>query len=136
LKSSIPGGISVFAELVRAMQDRPSLAELIRSYYRAYEIKDRPAIEALLSNDFTFTSPLDDHIDRTAYLKRCWPNCERIKGFRIERLFEEGDEAFVLYELMPTDGPPFRNVERFVRQGSHIREVVVYFGSTVGTPGD
>jgi ketosteroid isomerase-like protein len=118
------------------MQAKSSLAELIRNYYHAYETKDRAAIEGLLSSDFAFTSPLDDHIDRRAYFKRCWPNCERIKAFRIERLFEEGDEAFVQYELEPIDGAPFRNVEYFVRQGNRIREVVVYFGSTVGTVGN
>ena len=128
--------IAFFAELARAGQAKPGLAELIRRYYRAYETKDRPAIEGLLSNDFTFTSPFDDHIDRTAYFKRCWPNCERIKAFRVERLFEEGDEAFVLYELKPIAGTPFRNVEHFVRWGSQIREVVVYFGSSAGMVGD
>lgn len=48
-------------------------------------------MEALLTNDFTFTSPKDDHIDLATYFARCWPNSERIKAFPIENLFEQGD---------------------------------------------
>jgi Domain of unknown function (DUF4440) len=51
-----------------------SLTELIRIYFKAYEAKDRSALESTLSDDFTFTSPHDDHIDRATYLERCWPN--------------------------------------------------------------
>jgi hypothetical protein len=41
-----------------------SLTELIPIYFKAYETKDRSAVESTLSDDFTFTSPHDDHIDR------------------------------------------------------------------------
>lgn len=34
-----------------------SLPELIRTYFMAYETKDRSALESTLSGDFTFTSP-------------------------------------------------------------------------------
>jgi hypothetical protein len=50
-----------------------SLADTIRAYYRAYEAKDRNALEGLLTPDFRFSSPLDDRIDRGTYLVRCWP---------------------------------------------------------------
>ena len=38
--------------------------ELARRSYEAYETGDRDAIEALLSDDFTFSSPADVGIDR------------------------------------------------------------------------
>jgi ketosteroid isomerase-like protein len=44
---------------------------MMRAYFAAYENKDRPAMEALLSDDFTFTSPRDDHINRATYFARC-----------------------------------------------------------------
>jgi hypothetical protein len=47
-----------------------SLTELIRIYFKAYEAKDRSALESTLSGDFTFTSPHDDHIGRATYLER------------------------------------------------------------------
>ena len=65
----------------------PNISDLIRRCYGAYESKDRKAIENLLSDDFTFSSPLDDHIDRAKYFERCWPNSSNIHTFRIEKLF-------------------------------------------------
>jgi len=41
-----------------------SLTELIRIYFKAYETKDQSALESTFSDDFIFTSPCDDHIDR------------------------------------------------------------------------
>jgi ketosteroid isomerase-like protein len=118
------------------MKSQTTASNLIRRYYTAYEEKDRQAIELLLSDDFTFSSPLDDHIDRASYFKKCWPNSERIRAFHIEKLFEEGNEAFVLYELEPETGAKFRNTEFFKIEGNKIKEVQVYFGSPRGTVGD
>jgi ketosteroid isomerase-like protein len=114
------------------MPARGSVSELIRKYFAAYEAKERAAVEPLLTEDFTFSSPLDDHIDRGAYFSRCWPNSARIRAFTIEKLFEQGNEAFVLYELHPTTGESFRNTEFFKLKGNKICEVQVFFGSGVG----
>ena len=102
--------------------------DLIRAAYFAYEVKDRSLIEPLLSEDFTFSSPLDDNIGRQAYFERCWPNSENHRAFRIERCFSEGNEAFVTYTCERTDGAKFRNTEFFKTDGFRIRHVEVYFG--------
>lgn len=39
-----------------------------RAAYEAYVAKDRAAIERLIADDFHFTSPLDNRIDRATYL--------------------------------------------------------------------
>jgi hypothetical protein len=91
--------------------------------------KDRGLLENLVAEDFTFTSPWDDHIDRKTYFERCWPNSDRIKEFHLERIFVQGNEAFVRYELVPVDGKSFRNVEWFRVEEGLLREVQVYFGS-------
>lgn len=118
------------------MQPRSDLASIIRAYYRAYEAKERGAIERLLADDFTFSSPLDDCIDRARYFSRCWPNSERIRSFRIRRLFVQNGEALVQYELIPLVGDSFSNVELFRSDGRQIREIVVFFGNRRGTVGD
>ena len=41
---------------------------------QAYVDKDRQAIEQLIADDFRFTSPVDNGLDRATYLDRCWPN--------------------------------------------------------------
>lgn len=85
-------------------------------------------IEALLGDDFTFTSPLDAHIDRAAYFKRCWPNSETIRSIQIEKLADSGPEAFIRYELETTAGGKFRNTEWFRFEGAKLMEVQVFFG--------
>jgi hypothetical protein len=105
------------------------VSDLIRRCYAAYETKDRNAIEEILSDDFRFSSPLDDRIDRAEYFKRCWPNSENIKSFQIEKLFEEGNEAFVRYEGTRYDGGKWRCIEFFRIEGNKIKEVEVYFGA-------
>jgi ketosteroid isomerase-like protein len=102
-----------------------NLSNLIRKYYSSYESKDRKSLEDLLSDDFTFSSPLDDHISRTTYFQRCWPNSETVSVFHIEKLFEKGNEAFVRYECERIAGPEFRNTEYFKIEGDRIKKVVV-----------
>lgn len=111
------------------MKARSTISDLVRKCYAAYESKDRKAIEELLSDDFTFSSPLDDHIDKALYMKRCWPNSENIRAFHIEKLFEKNNEAFVRYEGERFDGGKFRCTEFFRSDGNRIKEVEVYFAS-------
>ena len=57
------------------------IIEIARASYEAYVRKDRAAIEALIADDFHFTSPLDNRIDRITYFARCWPNSQGISAF-------------------------------------------------------
>ena len=58
---------------------------IVKQSYQAYVDKDRAALEAVITDDFHFTSPLDNRIDRRTYLERCWPNSKTISGFRIRK---------------------------------------------------
>jgi hypothetical protein len=44
--------------------------EVARASYLAYVNKDRAAIDKLIADDFHFTSPIDNHIDRATYFAR------------------------------------------------------------------
>jgi ketosteroid isomerase-like protein len=109
-----------------------SASEIVRKCYRAYESKDRKALEELLSDDFTFSSPVDDRIDRQLYFERCWPNSAHQESFHITKLFEQGNEVFVTYECHRKDGGTFRNTEFFQLEDGRIKHVEVYFGSDTG----
>ncbi|NQE37829.1 nuclear transport factor 2 family protein [Microcoleus asticus] len=101
----------------------------IERCFAAYNAKDRATVERLLSSTFTFTSPYDDGIDRATYFERCWPNSDRIRQHAIERIFVEGDEAFVTYRATTFEGMEFRNTEFFTFEGEQISSVTVYFGA-------
>jgi len=102
-------------------------ADIARAAYLAYTDDDRAALEALIADDFHFTSPLDHRIDRTTYFERCWPNHQRIVGFDFIRLITAGDQVVVTYEGRKTGGG-FRNTEILTIRAGQIIEAEVYFG--------
>ena len=71
----------------------PNISHIVRRYFQAYEAKVRNDIEALLGNDFVFSSPHDDRIDRQTYLAQCWPFAKDVAAFHIEKLFLPGGEG-------------------------------------------
>jgi ketosteroid isomerase-like protein len=55
----------------------PERAELVLAAYGAYESGDRRALEELLSDDFTLSSPADADIGRATYFERLEPRVAR-----------------------------------------------------------
>ena len=106
---------------------------LIETVYRAYERKDRAAIEAVLADDFHFTSPLDNRIDRKTYFEVCWPNSEHVQGFDLSNVAIDGDKAFVTYEARwaHKGARAFRNTEVLTVRDGKVVEVEVYFGWSI-----
>jgi ketosteroid isomerase-like protein len=108
------------------------IPELARRYFEAFQSADREAMEALLGDDFTFTSPYDDHIGRSAYFERCWPHAGSFR-FRFPlKVFAEGDEGVVVYETEGKPGGTFHNAELFRFHGDRIRSIDVFFGFVPG----
>jgi len=105
-------------------------AEIIRAVFAAYLSNDRKAVEDALTDDFRFTSPYDDEIDKATYFARCWRNTDWIERHELERIFVEGDEAFVTYKCLAKGGKNFRNTEFFSFEGDRIKRIDVYFGAT------
>jgi ketosteroid isomerase-like protein len=101
---------------------------LVRRCFGAYETGDRAALDALLADDFTFSSPDDVGIDRARYFERCWPNSGTLAAFAFRRLAEVGDEVLVTYEAQRVDGSRFCNTEVFGFAGDRIASVEVYYG--------
>jgi hypothetical protein len=106
----------------------------IKAYYTAYEKKDWNLMEEILADGFTFTSPLDDHINLKAYKERCWPNAYKTKRFDVEKLVINGEDAFVTYNGWTNDGKLFRNTEYFKIKVGKIMSNECFFGSGVNFP--
>lgn len=104
--------------------------EIIRALFAAYLSNDRDAVEEHFTGDFRFTSPYDDRIDKPTYFERCWRVSDWIERQELEKIFVEGDEAFVTYKCVAKDGKNFRNTEFFVFSGDKIKSIDVYFGAT------
>ena len=109
---------------------RAGKPEIIRAIFAAYLSNDRKVVENALTDDFRFTSPYDDEIDRATYFERCWRNSDWIERHELEKIFVEGDEAFVTYKCMAKGGRNFRNTEFFTFEGDRVKRIDVYFGAT------
>ncbi|MFL6790684.1 MAG: nuclear transport factor 2 family protein [Bradyrhizobium sp.] len=107
-----------------------SNADVIRGLFAAYLSNDRNTVEDCFTDDFRFTSPYDDEIDKTTYFERCWKSSDWIERQTLERIFAEGDEAFVTYRCVAKGGRSFRNTEFFTFAGNKIKRIDVYFGAT------
>lgn len=102
---------------------------LIRNLFAAYLANDRQKVSDVLAEDFRFTSPFDDDLDKATYFERCWRDAGWIARHDIERIFVRGDEVFVTYRCLATDGKSFRNTEFFTFAGDKVRRIDVYFGA-------
>jgi catechol 2,3-dioxygenase-like lactoylglutathione lyase family enzyme len=101
---------------------------VVRRLFAAFARDDRAAFEALLHDEFTFSSPDDPQLDKAGYFRRCWPGAKLVRSIRIERLTEDGDEVFVKYAAEFAGRPPFRNVEQIRIEDGRVKRIEVYYG--------
>lgn len=104
------------------------LTDVVRAYFGAYETENREVVETLLADDFTFTSPNDDNIDKATWFERCWPNRDASRDQKIENIVIDGEKAFVTYLCATEGGKSFRNTEFMTFNAGRIATVDVYFG--------
>ena len=104
--------------------------EIIRALFAAYLSNDRQAVEAAFADDFRFTSPYDDEIDKATYFERCWRVTDWIERHELEKILTDGATAFVTYRCVARGERSFRNTECFTFDGTRIRRIDVYFGAT------
>jgi ketosteroid isomerase-like protein len=105
-------------------------AGTIRAIFAAYLANDRQRVEDAFTDDFHFTSPYDDNLDKPTYFVRCWRDSGWIASHELERIFVDGNEAFVTYRCAARDGKSFRNTEFFAFDGDKVKRIDVYFGAT------
>ena len=105
------------------------VSDLIREYFAAFLAPDMKTLEEGLSDDFSFTSPYDDQISKATFFERCLPGRVNFRSHHIEKIFVNGNEAFMRYQAELKNGTTFRNTEYIRLEGNKIREVEVVFGS-------
>ncbi len=112
-----------------------SNTDVVRAMFEAYLAQDEPTAERLLAEEFVFTSPQDDHIDKAAFLERCFPTAARVTTQKIVELVSAGDDGvFILYEYELTTGARHRNTEFITVRDGRFVETQVFFGGQVDGP--
>jgi len=125
------GGIPEFASAHAQTGLNPKSDETIRRWYTAWEKRDWRPVDALLADDFTFSSAAgDDHISKSAFKAQCWESQKDfIERFDLQRVFGSGNEAIVLYICHTTNGKTFRNVEYLRLRDDKVAAIECYFGA-------
>ena len=116
-----------------ALQSGPN-GKAIMAYYTAFVTQDWNLIQANLADGFTFSSPVDDHIDLKAFKDRCWPNCYKMKKCDITDVVVGGDDAFVITNSWTNDGKMFRNSDYFKFKDGKITSYECFFGPGINFP--
>jgi ketosteroid isomerase-like protein len=127
------------AEGAHAAESATSRNEMVlRKWYGLWATTkdDWGPFDAILADDFTFTSPApDDHISKAAFKKKCWePNIKLTKGFDLELVMAKGDQVFVQYLGHTTGGNTFPNVELHRLRDGRIVSTRCYFGANMSFP--
>ncbi|MFF3244612.1 nuclear transport factor 2 family protein [Streptomyces sp. NPDC002870] len=105
---------------------------VVRACLESYIAQDRETADRLIAEDFVFTSPQDDHIDRAAFFERCFPTADRFRSQQIiEAVPASGDGVFIAYEYELKTGERYRNVELSTVRDGRITETQVFFGGRV-----
>ncbi len=106
--------------------------DIVRTMFEAYLAKDQRTAVGLLADDFMFTSPQDDHIDKTAFMQRCFPTAARLVSQEILELAAVSDDGvFIMYEYELKTGERHRNAEFITVRGGKLVETQVFFGGRV-----
>jgi hypothetical protein len=113
----------------------PKNEQFVRKYYRDWELKDWHPVDMLLADDFTFTSPVDDHISKSAFKAGCWDTqIAFIARFDLKHVVTTDDEAFVMYVCHTTNGKTLRNVEYLRLRNEQVQAIECYFGAQNSFP--
>jgi ketosteroid isomerase-like protein len=117
-------------------EQNPTNEDIVRKWYGAWETKDLSMFDALLADNFTFTSAAgDDHISKSAFKKQCWDTqVDFIGKFDLERLTTGADDAFVKYLCHTRNGNSFRNVEYLRIRNGQLESIECYFGAQSSFP--
>ena len=106
--------------------------DVVRAMFEAYLAQDADTAARLLADDFVFTSPQDDHIDKAAFMKRCFPTADRLVAQEIVELASAGDDGvFIMYEYELKTGERHRNTEFITVRDGKLIETQVFFGGRV-----
>ena len=103
--------------------------EIAAAVFEAYRERDLARMDALLAEDFVFTSPQDDHLGKAEFLRRGFPAAEQTPLHRTLVLADVGGgNVITMYEYTGTGGGTYRNAECLTARDGKVVETQVFFG--------
>lgn len=102
--------------------------DIVRASFDSFREQDAAAAERLMADDFVFTSPQDDRIDRAAWFAKCFPTADYFVWQKLLAVTEvDAQTVLAYYEYELQTGERFRNTEIISLRSGRIAEVQVFF---------
>lgn len=103
--------------------------DVVRELQAAFDVQDAEAADRLVADDFTFTSPQDDHLDKAEWLRVCFPTAEHFGSRTLLAVQQLGPDVVSYYEYeIAESGERFRNTEVATVRDGQVVETRVFFG--------
>src|SRR5204862_279744 len=93
--STLSGYVGSRPAAVRNGSHMPDHLTTARALYEAFAAGDRDAVDAMLADDYTFSSGPDPLLDRAGFFERCWPRqtTTRTRGSNASSLTAHGRQV-------------------------------------------
>jgi hypothetical protein len=114
--------------------DNTANGKIIKAWYTAWQTRNWNLMTQILADGFTFSSPMDDHINLSAVKEKCWPNAGNIKTVDVKQLIMNGDDVVVIANGYTNAGKLFRNCDCFKVKDGKIQGYECFFGPGVNYP--
>jgi len=108
--------------------------KVVRAFFTAFEKKNWNSLRQIFADGFTFSSPVDDHINIQKFKERCWPNAYKIKRFDVDKVVINGDDVVIITNGWTTTGKLFRNSDHFKLKDGKIASDECFFGPGINYP--
>jgi len=103
--------------------------EVVKELQAAFDAQDARAADRLVAEEFTFTSPQDDHLGKAEWLRVCFPTAAHFRRRTMLAVQELGDEVIAYYEYEVAEtGERYRNTEVITVRGGRVVQTRVFFG--------
>ena len=108
--------------------------EVAERFFSAWTGGDFEGARGLLHDDLAFDGPFDTFHDADSYLQPLRGLSAVVTGADVRRVFSDGDEACVLYDLHTAPVPDAPVAEWFVVRDGRIASIRAYFDARPFAP--
>jgi ketosteroid isomerase-like protein len=112
----------------------PDAAQLAEEYFDAWTGKDFQHARELLADDLKFEGPLETFNDADSFIASLQQLSGIVTGAETQRVFGNGDEACVIYDLKTAPVPSSRTCEWYRLRDGKIASISAMFDARPFAP--
>jgi len=102
-------------------------AQVAEGFFDAWTSKDFERARELLHDDVAFEGPIDTFSDADSYIGSLRQLSEIVTGVQKQKIFVDGDDVCVIYDLKTAPVPSSRTCEWYRVHGGKVASVSVVF---------